>query len=170
MNWSQILESLLFWAFCFCSRKRSPAALASLRSKLAHYQCEQRSTISSAGKMVSEPGSHYFETLLLQFGNLADAETERREGIMLHKSGGCFLRLPEETGEQGAPKAELVVVAVRRNCSACFLHLPTWSREPPATLPEDISVSQGEAPLVVKEDPLLQFWGTWVARTCLVVQ
>ena len=110
--------------------------------------------------MVSEPGSHYFETLLLQFGNLADAETERREGIMLHKSGGCFLRLPEETGEQGAPKAELVVVAVRRNCSACFLPLPTWSREPPATLPEDISVSQGEAPLVVKEDPLLQVWGT----------
>ena len=30
---------------------------------------------------------------------------------MLHKIGGCFLRLPEENGEQRAPKAEIVGAA-----------------------------------------------------------
>ena len=133
--WSPILESLLFQAFCFCSRKRSPAAAASLPSKLAHYQCQQRSTISSASKMVSDPGSHYFETLLLQFGNVADTaswETERREGIMLHKIGGCFLRLRQKRMEnRSCPKQGW---SAHRNCRVCFLHLPTWSREPPATL------------------------------------
>ena len=62
------LSSLLFLL-----KETLVGRMASLRSKLAHYQCQQRSTISSASKMVSDPGSHYFETLLLlQFGNVAD--------------------------------------------------------------------------------------------------
>ena len=100
----QIWESLLSQAFCLCSRKRALAAWL---------LCDRNWPITNASEgppLASEPGSHYFETLLLQFGNNTD--TESAERIMLHKiGGGCFLRLPEENGEQRAPKAEIVGAA-----------------------------------------------------------
>ena len=99
----QIWESLLSQAFCLCSRKRALAAWL---------LCDRNWPITNASEgppLASEPGSHYFETLLLQFGNNTD--TESAERIMLHKIGGCFLRLPEENGEQRAPKAEIVGAA-----------------------------------------------------------
>ena len=77
---------------------------------------------------------------------------------MVHKIGGCFLRLPERMeNREGAPKAGLEVVTGGQKLQAL---LPARSREEPlATLPRYISVSFGEQqPLLQREVPLLQFW------------
>ena len=110
-----ILESLLFQAFCFCSRKRSLAAWL---------LCDQNWPITNASKglplaaLAKLLQTLALITLRLCCSSLATShratQTQRaQKGLCFTKlASACFLRLPEENrGEQGAPKAGLVEVA-----------------------------------------------------------
>ena len=109
--------------------------------------------------MVSNQRSHYFETLLLRFGNTQPMEQTHRERRRDYASQNWRLlfTFARENGEQGAPKAGFEVVTGGQKLQAL---LPARSREEPlATLPRYISVSFGEEqPLLQREVPLLQFW------------
>ena len=110
--------------------------------------------------MVSNQRSHYFETLLLRFGNTQPMEQTHREQRRDYASQNwrlLFITFARENGEQGAPKAGFEVVTGGQKLQAL---LPARSREEPlATLPRYISVSFGEQqPLLQREVPLLQFW------------
>ena len=109
--------------------------------------------------MVSNQRSHYFETLLLRFGNTQPMEQTHRERRRDYASQNWRLlfTFARENGEQGAPKAGFEILTSGQKLQAL---LPARSREEPlATLPRYISVSFGEEqPLLQREVPLLQFW------------
>ena len=84
--WSQILESLLFRAFCFYSRKRSPAAWL---------LCDQNWPITNASKGLPLAAlAKWFESQALIIlrhccSTLASWQTQRQRG----EKGLCFTKL-----------------------------------------------------------------------------
>ena len=159
--WSKILKSLLFAAFCLRPRKRSLVDETSLRSKLADYQCQQRSTISSAGKMVSNQRSHYFETRLPRFGNTQPMEQTHREQRRDYASQNWRLlfTFARENGEQGGSAQSRVRSSDRWTKIAGLASCTFKRRASSHVVPRYISVSFGEEqPLLQREVPLLQFW------------
>ena len=150
------MKSLLFEAFCLRPRKRRLVDETSLRSKLADYQCQQRSTISSAGKMVSNQRSHYFETFWQHTTN--GANTQRAEkGLWFTKLAAAFYVCQREwrTGS-----AQSRARSSDRWTKIAGLASCTFKRRASSHIASRyISVSFGEQqPLLQREVPLLQFW------------
>ena len=140
--------------------------MASLRSKLAHYQCQRRSTISLRARL-----SLFWDTAAPVWQQ--HRHRERRKDYASQNWRLLFTFATREWRTGSAQSRTSRGGQYTEIAGAASCPVPTWSREPPARLPQYISVSLGEpvSPLSSwRRTHYCSFGGTWVARACLVVQ